>query len=81
MSWNFVRLHEIQFQTGTESFSFLSWKAKNVLFLKKYFFTLKMTLAVLIFSEGFGLFIYNSILHTLILISADFQATANLSWR
>ena len=37
MSWNFVRFHEIQFQTDTESFSILSWKTKKVLFLKKYF--------------------------------------------
>ena len=35
--WNFVRCHEIFFQTDSESFSFLSWKTKKVLFLKKYF--------------------------------------------
>ena len=29
MSWNFVRFHEIQFQTAAESFSFLSWKTKK----------------------------------------------------
>ena len=32
-----MRFHEIQFQTGTESLSFLSWKTKKVLFQKKYF--------------------------------------------
>ena len=26
MSWNFVKLHKILFQTDTESFNFLSWK-------------------------------------------------------
>ena len=29
MSWNFVRFHEILFQTDTEIFSFLSWKTKK----------------------------------------------------
>ena len=29
MSWNFVRFHEILFQTDAESFSFLSWKSKK----------------------------------------------------
>ena len=29
MSWNLVRLHEIQFQIDTKSFSFLSWKTKK----------------------------------------------------
>ena len=29
MSWNFVRFHEIWFQTEPESFSFLSWKTKK----------------------------------------------------
>ena len=29
MSWNFVRFHEILFQTDAESFSFLSWKTKK----------------------------------------------------
>ena len=32
MSWNFVRFHEIQFQTDTESFNFLSWKTKKFYF-------------------------------------------------
>ena len=36
MSWHFVRFQEIEFQTDAESFSFLSWKTKKVLFLKKY---------------------------------------------
>ena len=35
MSLNFVRFHEILFQTDAEINSFLSWKKKN-LFLKKY---------------------------------------------
>ena len=35
LSWNFVRFHEILFQTDVESFSFLPWKTKKVLFLKK----------------------------------------------
>ena len=39
MSWNFVRFHEIQFQTDAESFSFLSWKTKKFYsYLKKNFF-------------------------------------------
>ena len=38
LSWNFVRFLEILFQTDAESFSFLSWKTKKVLFLKKNFF-------------------------------------------
>ena len=29
MSWNFVRFHEILFQTDAENFSFLSWKIKK----------------------------------------------------
>ena len=29
LSWNFVRFHEIHFQTDAESFSFLSWKTKK----------------------------------------------------
>ena len=29
MSWNFVRFHEILFQTDAETFSFLSWKTKK----------------------------------------------------
>ena len=29
LSWNFVRFHEILFQTDTESFSSLSWKTKK----------------------------------------------------
>ena len=29
LSWNFVRFHEIPFQTDAESFSFLSWKTKK----------------------------------------------------
>ena len=37
MSWTFVRFHEIWFQTEPESFSFLSWKTKKDLFLKKLF--------------------------------------------
>ena len=31
MSWNFVRFHEILFQTDTESLSCLSWKTKYFL--------------------------------------------------
>ena len=38
LSWNFVRFHEIQFQTEPESFSFLSWKTKKFYSWKKYFF-------------------------------------------
>ena len=37
LSLNFARFHEIQFQTEPDSFSFLSWKIKKVLFLKKNF--------------------------------------------
>ena len=33
MSWNFVRFHEILFQSDAESFSFQSWKTKKI-FLK-----------------------------------------------
>ena len=33
LSWNFARFHQIQFQIEPESFSFLSWKTKKVLFL------------------------------------------------
>ena len=29
LSWNFVRFHEILFQTDAKSFSFLSWKIKK----------------------------------------------------
>ena len=29
MSWNFVRFHEILFQTDAENFSFLYWKQKS----------------------------------------------------
>ena len=29
LSWNFVRFHEILFQTDGENFSFLSWKTKK----------------------------------------------------
>lgn len=67
MSWmssNFVRFHEIQFQTDSESFSLPSWKTKKkVLFRNKYslsrFFqnmprsVQKMALAVLNFQWGF----------------------------
>ena len=35
MSWNLVRSHEIQFQTDSESFSFLSWKTKKFYSWKK----------------------------------------------
>ena len=35
-NWYFVRFHEIIFQTDAESFSFLPWKTKKVLFLKNY---------------------------------------------
>ena len=38
LSWNFGRFCEILFQTDAESFSFLSWNTKKVLFLKKIFF-------------------------------------------
>ena len=31
-----MRFHKIIFQTDAESFIFLSWKNKKVLFLKKY---------------------------------------------
>ena len=57
-SWNFVRFHEINFQTDDERFSFLSWKTK-VLFLKKYFLgccqyqNKKALFTDPIFSEGF----------------------------
>jgi hypothetical protein len=37
LSWNFF--HELLFQTGAESVSFVSWKRKKVLFLKKYFWS------------------------------------------
>ena len=37
MSWNFVKFHEIQFQTEPESFSFLSWKTKFFYSLKNGF--------------------------------------------
>ena len=35
MSWNFMKFHKICFQTDSESFSFLSWKTKIKIFLKK----------------------------------------------
>ena len=35
-NWNFVRFDEIIFQTDVESFSFLAWKTKKVLFIKEY---------------------------------------------
>ena len=38
LSWNFVRFHVILFQTDAEIFSFLSYKTKKVLFLKKIWF-------------------------------------------
>ena len=38
LKWNYARFHEILFLTNAESFSFLSWKTKKVLFLKKTFF-------------------------------------------
>ena len=38
MSWNFVRFHEIQFQTEP-SFSFLSWKTKKFYPYKNIFFS------------------------------------------
>ena len=48
ISWNFVRFHEIPFQTDSESFSFLSWKTKKFysskiakLWLSKSFFNIK----------------------------------------
>ena len=34
LSWNFVRFHEILFQTDAENFSFLSWQTKKCFFLK-----------------------------------------------
>ena len=37
LSWNFVRFHEILFQTDAESFSFLSWKTKKFYSRKKKF--------------------------------------------
>ena len=37
LSWNFVRFHGILFQIDADTFIFLSWKNKTVLFLKKYF--------------------------------------------
>ena len=37
LSWNVVSFLKSLFQTDAESFSFLSWKTKKVLFLKKYF--------------------------------------------
>ena len=36
MSWNFVRFHEILFQTDAENFSFLSWKTKKFYSKKIY---------------------------------------------
>ena len=36
-SWNFVRFHEIPFQTDAESFCFLSWKTKQFYPWKMYF--------------------------------------------
>ena len=60
-----MRFHKKLFQTDAESFSFLSWKHKKVLFPKKIFSKAivskyakiqKMALAVLIFSEGFDSF-------------------------
>ena len=60
LSWNFVRFHKLYFQTDAESFSFLSWKTKKILFLKKYFFgysqyqNKKALLTDSIFREGFG---------------------------
>jgi hypothetical protein len=38
LSWNFVKFHEILFQTDAESFSFLSWKIKKSYSYKKYCF-------------------------------------------
>ena len=38
MCWNFVRFHEIYFQTDSESFSFLSWKTKKFYSKKKYIY-------------------------------------------
>ena len=49
--WNFVRFHEILFETDSESFSFLSWKTK-VKFRPREF--QQMALAVPNFSEGFA---------------------------
>ena len=60
LSWTFVRFHKILFQTDAESFSFLSWKTKKVLFLKEIFFRplsiskQKRFVYWLNFPEGFG---------------------------
>ena len=37
LSWNFVRFHEILFQTDAQSFSFLTWKIKKFYSWKKKF--------------------------------------------
>ena len=54
-----VRFHESVFQTDPESFSFLSWKTKKVLFIKKNLgYCQHQNKNALftdpIFSEGFG---------------------------
>ena len=57
MSWNFVRFHEILFQTHAESFNVSILKNKKVLILKKKFlavpprYTQKMALAISIFQK------------------------------
>ena len=38
MSWNFMRIYEIYFQTDAESFSFLILEKNKVSFQKKIFF-------------------------------------------
>ena len=56
---NYARFHEILFLTNAESFTFLSWKTKKVLFLKKPFLShfqyqnKKVSFTGPIFSKGF----------------------------
>ena len=66
LSWNFVRFHEILFQTDSESFSLLSWKTKKFYSWKKNskpFSKSKQKSFVYWrnFPEGFGLMVKNSL--------------------
>ena len=60
IEWNFVRFHEISFQTDAESFSFLSWKTKKFCPYKKILLgccqyqNKKALFTDPILSEGFG---------------------------
>ena len=61
MSWNFVRFHEILFQTDAESFSILSWKTKKFYSLKKILGRIqyqnkKALFTDPIFSDSFGFY-------------------------